>query len=168
MLQCFGDGCVSLMNSLQVQKSPAHISGKTREIHTTFQGAFCIRECGSSILPRSARQSDNWRLLSLKSYKCPPIAAFCRFTLRLQAPNSAQSQSEIADSLWQIFEIFPFLGDDGRRPGSIYTAWRRCAPAEPPDYESVGQSQAAIPKQGATEILWRNGYGFSCEFHARA
>jgi hypothetical protein len=31
--------------------------------------------------------------------------------------------SEIADSLRQIFEIFPFSGDRGRRPGSIYTAW---------------------------------------------
>jgi hypothetical protein len=29
----------------------------------------------------------------------------------------------IADSLRPIFEIFPFLGDRGRRPGSIYTAW---------------------------------------------
>ena len=113
---------------------------KSAEIPPTFQRAFLNREYASSNPPRSARQSDNWRLLSLKSYKCPPIAAFCRFTLRLQAPDSAQSQSEIADSLWQIFEIFPFLGDDGRRPGSIYTAWRRCAPAKPPDYESVGQS----------------------------
>ena len=29
----------------------------------------------------------------------------------------------IADSLRPIFEIFPFSGDRGRRPGSIYTAW---------------------------------------------
>jgi len=41
--QCFGDGCVSLMNSWQVQKSPVLYSGKTPEIHTTFQGVFCIR-----------------------------------------------------------------------------------------------------------------------------
>src|ERR1700686_2179508 len=34
-----------------------------------------------------------------------------------------QSESEIADSLWWIFEIFPFLGDSGWRPGSICTAW---------------------------------------------
>jgi hypothetical protein len=29
----------------------------------------------------------------------------------------------IADSLWRIFEKFPFLGDWGRRTGSICTAW---------------------------------------------
>ena len=33
-------------------------------------------------------------------------------------------QGEIADSLRRIFEIFPFLGDGGWRPGSICTAWR--------------------------------------------
>jgi hypothetical protein len=30
---------------------------------------------------------------------------------------------EIAESLRQIFEIFPFSGDGGRRPRSICTAW---------------------------------------------
>ncbi len=29
----------------------------------------------------------------------------------------------IAVSLRPIFEVFPFLGDRGQRPGSIYTAW---------------------------------------------
>src|SRR5258708_32201626 len=29
--------------------------------------------------------------------------------------------NEIADSLRQIFEVFPFWGDSRRRPGSIYT-----------------------------------------------
>ena len=33
-------------------------------------------------------------------------------------------QDEIADSLRRIFEIFPFSGDCGWRPGSICTAWR--------------------------------------------
>jgi hypothetical protein len=33
------------------------------------------------------------------------------------------SGTEIADSLRRIFEIFPFSGDWGRRPGSIWTAW---------------------------------------------
>src|SRR5437868_1997866 len=51
----------------------------------------------------------------------------CGF-LRIYAPSPssqlAQSQSEIVESLRRIFEIFPFLGDDGRRPGSIHTPWR--------------------------------------------
>jgi len=64
------------------------------------------------------------------------------FRIGYRSPGSEIGRygSEIADSLRQIFEIFPFSGDGGRRPGSIYTAWRRCAPAKPPDYESVGQS----------------------------
>jgi hypothetical protein len=37
-------------------------------------------------------------------------------------------RGEIAESLWRIFEIFPFLGDRDQRPGSIYTAW--CAEVE--------------------------------------
>jgi hypothetical protein len=42
-----------------------------------------------------------------------------------QSPGSETGRggSEIADSLRQIFEIFPFSGDRGRRPGSICTAW---------------------------------------------
>jgi hypothetical protein len=52
----------------------------------------------------------NWGLLEI----CAPSPS-SQFT---------QSQSEIADSLWRIFEIFPFLGDSDRRLGSIYTAWR--------------------------------------------
>src|ERR1700730_17314780 len=41
------------------------------------------------------------------------------------SPDSRLSQFRpgIADSLWPIFEIFPFSGDCGRRPGSIYTVW---------------------------------------------
>jgi hypothetical protein len=33
-------------------------------------------------------------------------------------------RGEIAESLWPHVEIFPILGDDGRRLGSILTAWR--------------------------------------------
>ena len=42
-----------------------------------------------------------------------------------RSPGSGfgQFQSEIADSLRRTFEKLPFLGDCGRRPGSICTAW---------------------------------------------
>jgi hypothetical protein len=42
-----------------------------------------------------------------------------------QSPGSdfGHSRSEIADSLRRTFEKLPFLGDCGRRPGSICTAW---------------------------------------------
>src|SRR5882757_1115429 len=46
--------------------------------------------------------------------------------LRIGYPSpgseTGRSGSEIANSLRRIFEIFPFSGDRGRRPGSIYTA----------------------------------------------
>ena len=35
-----------------------------------------------------------------------------------------QSKSEIVIVSDRLFEIFPFLGDSDRRPGSIRTAWR--------------------------------------------
>src|SRR5258708_1780647 len=35
----------------------------------------------------------------------------------------AQLGSEIVDSLWPTFEIFPFFGDASQRPGAISTAW---------------------------------------------
>ena len=42
-----------------------------------------------------------------------------------RSPDSkfGRFQGEIANSLRQIFEIFPFSRDGGRRPGSICTAW---------------------------------------------
>ena len=42
-----------------------------------------------------------------------------------QSPGSdfGHSQSETADSLRRTLEKLPFLGDCGRRPGSICTAW---------------------------------------------
>jgi adenylate cyclase len=45
--------------------------------------------------------------------------------IRHQSPGSSfrRSRSQIADSLRRIFEKLPFLGDCGRRRGSIYTAW---------------------------------------------
>jgi hypothetical protein len=41
--------------------------------------------------------------------------------MRPQSPGSSfrDSRSQIADSLRRKFEKLPFLGDGGRRPGSI-------------------------------------------------
>jgi hypothetical protein len=46
-----------------------------------------------------------------------------------QSPGSdfGHSQSEIADSLRRTFEKLPFLGDCGRRPGSICMGGRACS-----------------------------------------
>src|ERR1700675_4516887 len=48
-------------------------------------------------------------------------------SLRIGCPSLysqfAQLGSEIVDSLWPTFEIFPFFGDASQRPGAISTAW---------------------------------------------
>src|ERR1700676_609819 len=56
-----------------------------------------------------------------------------------------QSESEIADSLWWIFEIFPFSGDSDRRPGSIRTAWRALSPGSLPRARPPAKSLASSP-----------------------
>ncbi len=48
---------------------------------------------------------------------------FFRFASRSPGSKFDHSPVKNADSLPQIFEIFPFLGDRSPRPGSIYTAW---------------------------------------------
>ena len=59
----------------------------------------------------------------------PANGALLRIGYRSPGSQIGRCGSQIADSLRQIFEIFPFSGDSGRRPGSIGTAWRarQCA-----------------------------------------
>jgi hypothetical protein len=112
-------GCSAFScKSLQPQ-----ISRISAEIPPTFQRAFLNRECAGSNPPRSARQSDNWRLRSLKSEKGPPMAAFFESDAPSLGVKYRQSQSEIADSLRRILEIFRFSRDFDWTLSSIYTAW---------------------------------------------
>ena len=53
----------------------------------------------------------------------PANGRLLRFWQRSSGSRFRQRRGEIAKSLWPNAEIFPFSGDDGRRPGSIYTAW---------------------------------------------
>jgi hypothetical protein len=65
----------------------------------------------------------------------PANGGLLRIAYRSPGSGIGVSGSKIADSLRRIFEIFPFSGDWGRRPGSICTAWpgRQCnAPHSPP------------------------------------
>ena len=48
-----------------------------------------------------------------------------RISHRSPGSDFGHSQSETADNLRRTFEKFPFLGDCGRRPGSICTTWPR-------------------------------------------
>jgi hypothetical protein len=64
---------------------------------------------------------------------------------------------EIAESLRQIFEIFPFSGDGGRRPRSICTAWPslRCIWSNsPPRPAGNGNVDPALP-HGCRSVLSR-------------
>jgi hypothetical protein len=53
----------------------------------------------------------------------PANSRLSKIPARSLVSKFAQSQGEIVDSLWRIFEIFPFLRDAVRRPGAIVTAW---------------------------------------------
>src|SRR5258708_37721143 len=79
-----------------------------------------MREFESSHSSQAVTQLE---IVASKILQMPANCGFLRICALSPSSQFAQSQSEIADSLWRIFEIFPFLGDGGRRSGSIYTAW---------------------------------------------
>jgi hypothetical protein len=76
----------------------------------------------------SSRPSQPVRRLEISTSVMPVMPASGR-PLRIggRSPDSefGHFRTKTADSLQRILEIFPFSGDRGRRPGSIYTAWPR-------------------------------------------
>src|ERR1700684_1823823 len=56
-----------------------------------------------------------------------------------------QSEGEVAESLWQLFEIFPFLRDASERRGAISTAW--CGAQS-----HLANSHAAARRETATAL----------------
>ncbi len=69
----------------------------------------------------------------------PANGGLLRIGYRSPGSQIGPCGNEIADSLRRIFEIFPFLGDSDRRPGSIGTAWR-----EPQSYRGGWLRQGEI------------------------
>ncbi len=69
-------------------------------------------------------------------YNATNNGGLLRIGYRSPGSGIGVSGSEIADSLRRIFEIFPFSGDWGRRPGSICTAWPslQCHPLKSPPW----------------------------------
>ena len=49
----------------------------------------------------------------------PANGGLSRIGSRSLGSEFGRFRSQIADSLWRLFEIFPFFGDGDRRPGSI-------------------------------------------------
>ncbi len=61
--------------------------------------------------------------MSLSLGERPANGGLLRISHEFLGSDIGHSRSEIADSLRQIFEKLPFLGDCGWRPGPICTAW---------------------------------------------
>src|SRR5712691_6453081 len=55
----------------------------------------------------------------------PANGGLLRISYQPPRSNFRHSRNEFADGLRQTFEKLPFLGDCGRRQGSICTAWRQ-------------------------------------------
>jgi hypothetical protein len=79
-----------------------------------------MREFESSNPSQSVRNSEKMSLLSAEK---PANGGLLR--IRHQSPGSGLRHflTKIAGSLRRTFAKFPFLGDGGRRLGSICTAW---------------------------------------------
>jgi hypothetical protein len=96
---------------LTASKSPnSSFRPQTKEIHRHFKTLF---EMGVWKF-ESFQVSQAVRQLEIVISEILEMPANCGL-LQIGAPSPSsqfgQSQSEIADSLWRIFEIFPFLGD---------------------------------------------------------
>ena len=120
--------CLRQLGPLATQLAAAKVSksgfrGKVRKFLRHFKGHCSIGNVQVRILPGqpgsaalgetvpdTRKKARQWRLLRIGH----------------QSPDSdfGHSRSELANSLRQTFEKLPFLGDCGRRPVSIRTAWR--------------------------------------------
>ena len=82
-----------------------------------LRGDGCDQHCVAS---QPVRRLEKMSLISAER---PANGGLLRIGHRSPGSDFGHSRSEIADSLRRIIEKLPFLGDCGRRPGSICTAW---------------------------------------------
>src|ERR1019366_5236999 len=81
---------------------------------------FAWRRVRSTRRPQPVRRSEKMSLILAEK---PANGGLLRIIHQSPGSNFRHSQSEIAHSLRRTFEKLPFLGDCGRRPGSICTPW---------------------------------------------
>src|SRR6266550_6726231 len=111
MLQCFGDGCVSLMNSLQVQKSPGPYFGQNPRNSYDISRGF-LHSGMWKFDPSEVSQAVR-RLKTLPSVtsEMPANGGLLRIDYRSPGSEIGRCGSEIAQSLQTLPRIFPFSGD---------------------------------------------------------
>jgi hypothetical protein len=106
-----------------MQKSPGRISlqigGNSSDISKGFFG-MVIWKFESSQVSQPVRCLE---ILPSAIQERPANGGILRIGTRSPGSEFGHFRIGIADSLRPIFEIFPFSGDRGRRPGSICTAW---------------------------------------------
>src|ERR1700694_612789 len=109
--------------NLQLQKSPSRVFGQNSGNSADISKAFFemgISKFESSQVSQAVRRSEK---LSLILAERPANGGLLRIGHQSPGSDFGHSRSEMADSLRRTFEKLPFLGDCGRRRGSICTAW---------------------------------------------
>jgi hypothetical protein len=126
----------------QLQKSPSRIFGQNSGNSVDISKAvfkMVIWKFESSRVSQPVRHSEKTCLIFAER---PANGGLLRIGHQSPGSDFGHSQREIADSLRRTFEKLPFLGDRGRRLGSICTAWPslQCnSPNSPPWPWVVGQ-----------------------------
>jgi hypothetical protein len=113
-----------------------------------LRGDRCDQHCVASQPVR--------RLETLPSdlLEMPANCGVLRFNGRPPGTDLGHFRLGLAASLRRILEIFPFLGDRRRRPGSICTVWPslQCNSPNPPSWPPANlecRARTAAPKRGA-------------------
>ena len=78
-----------------------------------MDGDRCDQHCIASQAVRRLK------ILPLVMPEIPANGGLSRIGSRSLGSEFGRFRSQIADSLWRLFEIFPFFGDGDRRLGSI-------------------------------------------------
>jgi hypothetical protein len=91
-----------------------------RDLSGFQQVGIAICQFESSHSSQAVRHPQS---LPIGTSKTPANCGLFQFNGQSLGPRFGRLRGGIAESLWPHAEIFPILGDDGRRLGSILTAW---------------------------------------------